>query len=149
MEFGSSVRRFDDKQCKVNPKELARLRVGYLLNSSEKRLGIPGIKAFHKNAAQELVIRAEKEFTYLVTGSNVSGSTTYSCAVPFSLKAKAGQKLEVSFSSNSGIVCRVTVSEITGGTAEKAIRKPIGTYTNLLSKGYEGCSEAFNNPPLF
>ncbi|MFS8182118.1 hypothetical protein ACMG4P_11255 [Pseudovibrio denitrificans] len=143
------VKQYDDTNCQKNERKLVTVREGVLVNSAQARLEIPGSKEFHKNSAQEISVRAGKPTHFMFSGRTSTTSKTFSCAVPFTLDANVGQQLEAHYRFSPVIGCTVTVSEITGGNAEKAERRPVGFFTSIVTPATKGCKANFDNPKLF
>jgi hypothetical protein len=167
------VRAYDDASCETNEQEWMRLRSGYLVNSSPKRLGLP-LWHFHDNGAKEVFIDTAHSFHALIIGEEmVAGrkdeefvekansllveaiefspypgvfQTTYRCGVAFSFDFKANVDYEVEYIRDRQF-CSVVVSQIDGG--ETPSLKRLATFGNRVKDSAVKCNEAFKKKRLF
>jgi hypothetical protein len=144
----SVVRTYDDASCSTNEEEMMRLRVGYLINSNPKRLGLP-LWDFHENAAKEVYVDASRPKYYLFSGDSIDPQTNsiYSCAVAFAFPFEADKSYEV-FLKWHPQNCRIVISELQGqGSA--ASRVQLKTITNQLTQETRDCYAQFAKTRLY
>jgi hypothetical protein len=111
----SVVYQYNDSQCENGEVEVARLRAGPLFKSDNKNLGIP-LNTFHVNAAHEVVVQADKQFT----GVFEAAQGPDVCKVPFSFLPSAGDFEVLSVVARNS--CQVVISEITTNHLGHAIK---------------------------
>lgn len=139
---------YDDAACKTNESEVMRLRVGFLVNSNPKRLGLP-LWDFHANAAKEIYFDASKPKYFLFSGDSIDppDTTMYSCAVPFSFHFEANKDYEVAFKWHPQN-CRVVISELTG-EGSSASRVSLAVADNRARAESSGCMDQFKKTRLY
>lgn len=122
-----------------------RLRVGPLLTSSPKRLGMP-LWDFHENAAKEVYVRADKPMTAIFWGTETDkryGATTYySCGVPFTAAFQKDKDYEVKLLWNR-TACRVVFAEIKPDNIDSYHFKVLETFSNRATEKTQGCLKQF------
>lgn len=142
----SVLRVYDDADCTANETEWMRLKNGYLLNSSPKKLGMP-LWNYHDNAAKEVYVGTDKQLNALIKGDEQSGDYIYSCAVPFFYRFSENEDYEVYFHW-SRTDCTVTISQFsTTPTGTEANKKEV--FTNKPSTRNAGCMSAFKKGRLY
>ena len=123
--FPIILRVYDRPDCSGNEYEWMRLRNGYVVNSSPKRLGMP-LWNYHENAAKEVYVAVGKPLTGIFFGyeqlSALGVKHFYECGVYFNVEFQNYKDYEVSFEWKR-TECFVTVSEIQA--------QPSGTYSFL------------------
>ena len=170
------LRVYDDTQCTTNETEWMRLRHGILLRyilSTPKVLGMPLWK-YHKNAAKEVFVEANKLLNGLFTGSetvwvlgNSEGSTQsdsfftrtewrrsgilegtdYHCATPFSFRFSESEDYEVTFRWDRGN-CSVVISQFAVNNAGPSLLE-VARFDNRVSESNNGCLAAFRKSRLY
>lgn len=134
------LRTYGDETCSTNETEWLRLKDGYLVNSSPKRMGMP-LWSYHDNAAKEIFIEANRKIYGLFKGDVVIGSTIYSCGVPFAYSFHEGTDYEVFFKLRAN-TCQVTVEKLVGGpTAFEKQR--LAEFSNRINDENKGCLDPF------
>lgn len=142
----SILRTYEDKSCSINETEWLRIRNGYVINSTPKKLGM-ALWSYHDNAAKEILVDANREIYGLFQGSEVEGNAIYTCGTPFSYSFQENLDYEVFFKW-SNKECRVTIAKI--------IDSPIGfqkqrlaEFSNKINDENKGCLESFEKPRLY
>jgi len=143
------VRSYDDATCEVNEQEWMRLRSGFLVNNSPKRLGLP-LWHFHENGAKEVFVDASHPFRALFIGEELapSGSTitTYRCGVPVSFEFQSDLAYEVEYLWDRQS-CSVVISQIESN-GSPALRR-LTQFDSRLSEMNAKCLGAFKKKRLF
>jgi hypothetical protein len=140
------LRSYDDRACSTNEQEWMRLRNGYLVSSSPKRLGIP-LWAHHENAAKEVHVNATKPQTLMFFGSETVGTTIYSCGVPLTYKFEKNRDYEVDYVMKAPS-CQATIYEISSKEGG-GVRTALSTFTNRTSPETATCLDQFKKTRLY
>ena len=133
------VRNYITSDC-GGEEEWMRLRNGFLLNSTPKKLGMP-LWNHHENAAKEFLVTSNNDTYFMFSASHQIGRTTYSCGVPATVIFKENHDYEMLF--KFGVInCSVILSEIINenGTYNK---NTLNTYTNVIGANQLGCKKSF------
>lgn len=142
----SVLRTYGDENCSTGEVEWLRLRNGFLLNSSPKRLGIP-LWNYHDNAAKELYVEANKTITGLFQGGETTGMKIYRCGTPFTFLFQENFEYEVFFKW-ARAECRVTISQLV--SSQQGIeKKEIAEFSNQTTDINRGCMARFHTPRLY
>ena len=140
------LRSYDDRACSTNEQEWMRLRNGYLISASPKRLGI-ALWAHHENAAKEVYADATKPLTLMFFGNETVGTTYYSCGVPLTHKFENNRDYEVAYVMTAPS-CQATIYEISS-KADGAVRTHLSTFNNRTSPGTATCLDQFKKMRLY
>ena len=169
------LRVYNDTHCTTNETEWMRLRDGFVLRSTPKVLGMPLWK-YHKNAAKEVFVEANKLLNGLFTGSEtvwVLGSaegstqsdslftrtewrptivgiregTDYHCATPFSFRFSESEDYEVTFRWDRGN-CSVVISQFAVNNDGPSLLE-VARFDNRVSESNNGCLAAFRKSRLY
>ncbi len=150
----TALRSYDDQACSTNEQEWMRLRNGYVISPSPKRLGI-ALWAHHDNAAKEVYVDATKPLTLMFFGFEMTGTKAYTCGVPLTYKFEKDRDYEVSYVMtipSSDVVtmpsCQATISEISS-KPDGAVRTPLRTFINRISPQTATCLEQFKKTRLY
>jgi hypothetical protein len=139
------LRVYDGPDCSGEEHEWMRLRVGTLLTSSPKRLGMP-LWNYHENAAKEVYVHTDKPMTAIFWGTELAmgygGGMHYSCGVPFTAAFQKGKDYEVKLVWNR-TACDVVFSEITPEDGGSHSFKVLKKFTNSASENTQGCLKHF------
>lgn len=140
------VRGYKSTKCE-GEYEMMRLRNGFLLNSSPKRMGIP-LWDYHKNAAKEFFIPASTPQIFMLEGSKTIGNRINRCATFVRQTFEEGKDYEIKL--HDAFNCKVIVSEIqtnTSGNVEKIL---LQKKDNRLSPDFtDSCLEKFHQRRLY
>lgn len=122
-----------------------RLRVGILLTSTPKRLGMP-LWNYHENAAKEVYVSADKPITAIFWGTEVAknfgGQTHHACGVPFTATFQKDKDYEVKLVWNR-TTCSVVFSEIGSVDGGSYSFKVLERFTNRTTDNTRGCLKQF------
>lgn len=168
------LRMYDDTDCTVNETEWMRLYDGFVLRSEPKVLGMP-LWRYHKNAAKEVFVEANKPLHGLFTGSEtvfrwfssdeseqsfdrlarreeefnhfLHTRTHYFCAAPFSFRFSEGEDYEVTFRLDRDR-CEVVISQFAGITEAPSLLE-VAKFDNRVSESNNGCLTAFRKLRLY
>jgi hypothetical protein len=146
LDAPTMVWTYADEACTSDEQEWMRIRKGYLLNSSPRRLGMP-LWEHHENSAKEFRVLAGSTRSYLFKGAIQTGSTVYSCGVAFRQAFQEGKDYEVAFSWHP-TSCNIVVSEITDNQGTFT-RKKIAVFDNQVTPANAQCSSQFKKTRLF
>lgn len=139
------LRVFDGPDCAGAEHEWMRLRVGPLLTSSPKRLGMP-LWNYHENAAKEVYVYADKPMTAIFWGTELAkhygGGTHYSCAVPFTVAFEKDKDYEVKLVWDRN-ACSVVFSEIKAEDGASHSFKVLESFTNRATNNTLRCVKQF------
>lgn len=139
------LRVYDDPDCAGTEHEWMRLRVGPLLTSSPKRLGMP-LWNYHENAAKEVYVSVDKPITAIFWGTEVAmgygRGTHYSCGVPFTAAFQKGKDYEVKLVWDR-TACNVVFSEIKPEADGSYSFKALERFTNRATEKTQGCVKQF------
>lgn len=134
------LRSYDDASCTVNESEWMRLRVGPLVASAPKRMGMP-LWNHHENAAKEVYVSSARPYTFLFSGSVRQGLTARLCGVPLTYTFEANKDYQVDY-IQTGQSCAAVVSEL-AGVGDAGSKAALRTYDNRVTPGNAGCLEQF------
>lgn len=140
------LRAYDDINCTQNEIEWMRLRVGYLLNSNPKTLGMP-LWSYHENAAKEVYVDASKQMNGMFFGSERVGMTIYSCGAPFSFTFSENTDYEVKYQWSPN-QCSATISQFVPKGADWDL-KEVEKFDNRVNDSNRGCLAQFKKPRLY
>jgi hypothetical protein len=136
------LRVYDDANCTQNEAEWMRLRVGNILGSTPKKLGMP-LWDYHDNAAKEIYVQAGKPVHALFSGSEAN----YQCGVPFSFTFQDSNDYEVKYQLD-GLACSVTVAQLVrkgdGWSASQ-----LGKFYNVVTEANRGCLAQFKKTRMY
>ena len=140
---------YDDAQCQANEQEMMRLRDGFLINASPKRVGMP-LWEFNDNAAKEVYVSASRPFNAMIKaqtqkGAGYNGTYLYqewtSCAVPFSIALQPDHDYELKLDEGQ---CALVASELIRA-GDGYTRTPVAVQVNKN----EGCRAAFDKTRVY
>jgi hypothetical protein len=140
------LRAYDDVNCAQNEAEWMRLRVGFLVNSSPKTLGIP-LSNYHENSAKENYVEANKRIHAMFFGGETVGATTYSCGTPFSFSFSENSDYEVRFQWDPN-QCRVTISQLVRKEDSWSLAE-VARFDNRANALNRGCLAQFRKTRLY
>jgi hypothetical protein len=127
-----------------------RLRIGYLLNSAPKTLGMP-LWNYNKNAAKEVYVAAGKPIHAMFIGSETTysalGSKVHSCGAPFSFTFAENNNYEVTFQW-SPENCEVIVSQIVQ-TENNWSLSELARFDNKVNEWNRSCLTQFKKMRLY
>jgi hypothetical protein len=137
---------YADKNCGGAESEMMRLRDGYILGSSAKRLGMP-LWTYGTNDAREVVVSAPQSKTFLFKATVEGGGLRQSCGVPVTVDFVPTKDYEIAFSWKAK-QCSVTVAELLpkDGTHVKVTS---ATFDNTGSNVSTSCLDAFHKSRLY
>ena len=141
------VRSYASANCD-GENEMMRLRNGFVLNSSPKRLGIP-LWDYHDNAAKEFFVTANNPQIYMFEGNEHSGRSIMKCGVAIKQKFEEGKDYEVNFTMKS-FSCSAKVSEMKNnesGHPEKVVLQKRNS--QLTSEFSKACLAEFKKSRLW
>lgn len=167
------LRVYDDTQCTTNETEWMRLHGGLFLRSTPKVLGMP-LWNYHKNAAKEVLVEANKLLNGLFTGSEtvwelessegskqsdsfftrtewrrsgILDGTDYHCATPFSFRVSENEDYEVTFRWDRDN-CSVLINQFTVNNDSPSLLE-VARFDNRVSESNNGCLIAFRKLRLY
>ncbi|WP_155976203.1 hypothetical protein [Novispirillum itersonii] len=135
------LRAYEGENCSGEEQEWVRMRNGYLLTGSEKRLGIP-LWSYNVNAAKELYVNTDKAMHGMFFGSESVGNYVVSCAVPFTFSFLPDHDYEVSYKFFIS-TCLVEVSEIEGNSQGGFRARQLSVFDNKLDERDASCKKHF------
>ncbi len=144
-----SVRKYTDESC-TNEKTIAKLRNGPFGGASQDSLNIP-LNDFHKNAATEMLIEANKPVTLLFHLENYKGTSVFSCGSIVQTTFQSGKQYELSMDMISGFSsgqCKVDLNEIVS-TPTNSTRSFIKSFDNSAEGVSDACIAAFGKHRWF
>ena len=103
------VNGYETSSCEEE-KEWMRLRVGPLLISQPKRLGMP-LWDYHDNAAKEFYVRAGKEQHLMFYSAKSLGRGAVKCGIPISTTFENNEEYELFFDDDD-LHCSLTLNQI-------------------------------------
>jgi hypothetical protein len=167
------LRMYDDTHCTLNETEWMCLRNGFVFGSEPKVLGLP-LWSYHKNAAKEVFVEANKPLHGVFFGSETVygwwgsyGSTQsidrfalktevpksglsvtrYYCAAPFSFRFSEGEDYEVTFRWDRD-QCAVVISQFAGTTEVPSLLE-VARFDNRVTESNNGCLTAWRKLRLY
>lgn len=144
-----AVRKYTDETC-VNEKTVAKLRNGPFGGAKQNSLNM-ALNDFHKNAATETYIEANKPVTFLFHQETNDGTTVVSCGSIVQTTFEAGKDYELSIDfvpSTDDIICKVDLNEIVT-TASGSTRNFIKSFDNSAEGVSQQCLNAFQKTRWF
>lgn len=132
------IRSYNSQDCD-NEQELMRLRVGFVINSNPKTLGMPLGEEYHKNATKEVYMKANQPYRLMFSGTKFSYKVIGSCGV--TVIPSCGVFVEQEFLPNKQYemnyiwhndTCYVSIYEIKNNAQNKWVRDMIRVQDNRI-----------------
>ena len=141
------VRAYDSSRCEEE-NEMMRLRNGFFLFSSPKKLGIP-LNNFHDNAAKEVLVKAGGPEAYMFEDAESYGTTSVKCGVVVKQLFEEGKDYELSYDFNNAN-CFLDVYEISKDKAGSAQRVLLQRRDKRMTSDFSAaCVDKFNKIRLY
>ena len=168
------LRMYNDTHCTTNETEWMRFRDGFVLRSTPKVLGMP-LWRYHKNAAKEVFVEANKLLYGFFVGSkttfgsvfdfegeqqssshftrtqlgpgNLNVGTIFQCGTPFFFRFSENKDYEVSFRLDRDN-CSVVIDQLPGNN-DGPIPLEVARFNNRVSESNNGCLAAFRRERLY
>lgn len=133
------IRGYSSQGCD-NEQELMRLRVGSLINSNPKSLGMPLGDGYHKNAAKEVYMKTNEPHRLMFNGTKSSYKVIHSCGVFVEQEFLPNKQYEMNYIWHNN-TCYVSIYEIKNNAQDKWIRDLIRVQDNRIVN--EKCLKVF------